>query len=294
MPLAGGARFKPCELASHFRLQYLTGSVICFAVLILFGSWLWACVAFVCVVVNVIEIVPCYFNNPKTDNNKNPSPLRIVFANVLYLNKNHAPFIALIEKEKPDIFIVQELTESCLNEIESLKEDYPYSISRHEKQGGGIAVFSKLPFGHSEIISLGFENRQSILVKFFLGERSVTLYTFHPQAPLRPFYFNYRNQQLAKATKIIKQLDAPKIVVGDLNTTVWSPFFKRLLKETDLVNARQSFGLLPTFPVWKFPIKFLMLPIDHCLMSDDICVKQIRTGDFLGSDHLPVIIDLEL
>ncbi len=263
-------------------------------VLGLLNSWVWACVAFVCVLVNAFEIAPSYFGKPKKKGNANLSVLRVVLANVLYHNRNHTSFVALVEKENPHIFIVQELTESCLAALEPLKRSYPYIISKTEEYGGGIAVFSKFPFEDSGIISLGFEYRQSIFVKFLFNKKNVTLFTFHPQAPLRAFHFDYRNQQLAKATEIIKRLDTPKIVVGDLNTTIWSPFFKRLLKETNLANARQGFGLLPTFPVWKFPVKFLMLPIDHCLVSEAISVKEIRTGGFLGSDHLPVIVDLEL
>jgi endonuclease/exonuclease/phosphatase family metal-dependent hydrolase len=64
------------------------------------------------------------------------------------------------------------------------------------------------------------------------------------------------------------------------------------LKETKLLNARQGFGLLPTFPVFKFPIAFLMMPIDHCFVSEDISVQKIRTCEYIGSDHLPLAVEL--
>lgn len=292
-PYLGGTRFQFCELAAHFRLQYLIGAIICLAGLLVFGAWLWAIVAVLCVVVNIFEIFPTYFNKPSGDNNKEHTKLRLVFANVLYPNKDYAKFIKLINREKPDIFIAQEVTENWLNALETLRETYPFDIAKTEKHGGGIALFGKFALLHSEVISLGQENRQSLLVKFKLNEKIITLYTFHPQAPIRFSHFKYRNQQLAGATEIIKKLDTPVIVVGDMNTTIWSPFFKRFLKETKLLNARQGFGLLPSFPVWKFPIKFLMMPIDHCFVSADISVSDIRTGEPIGSDHLPIIIDIQ-
>jgi len=39
---------------------------------------------------------------------------------------------------------------------------------------------------------------------------------------------------------------------------------------------------------------FLMLPLDHCLVSDDIRVADARTGESIGSDHLSLIVEIEL
>jgi endonuclease/exonuclease/phosphatase (EEP) superfamily protein YafD len=36
----------------------------------------------------------------------------------------------------------------------------------------------------------------------------------------------------------------------------------------------------------------LMIPIDHCLVSPQIRVTGMRTGRAIGSDHLPIIVDM--
>ena len=87
----------------------------------------------------------------------------------------------------------------------------------------------------------------------------------------------------------IKLLPNPKIVVGDLNVTMWSPYFTELLEESNLLNARKGYGVVASWPT-QFPP--LMIPIDHCLTSPDIQVKEIRLLGNIGSDHLPIMLRL--
>ncbi|HEY9832845.1 MAG TPA: endonuclease/exonuclease/phosphatase family protein, partial [Stenomitos sp.] len=113
-----------------------------------------------------------------------------------------------------------------------------------------------------------------------------------------------RNQQLDEIGKYIKSLSTQVILTGDLNITMWSPYYKRFMSQAGLKNARQGFGTVPTWPLKtnyppysKMPILFtrlLSIPIDHCLISPNIKVAKIRAGSSVGSDHRPLITDLVL
>ena len=71
--------------------------------------------------------------------------------------------------------------------------------------------------------------------------------------------------------------------------TPWSPYFRRLLDDGALHDASRGRGPAPTWPVGLGPMR---IPIDHCLHSDGVVVTDRRTGPGVGSDHLPLIVDL--
>jgi endonuclease/exonuclease/phosphatase (EEP) superfamily protein YafD len=98
---------------------------------------------------------------------------------------------------------------------------------------------------------------------------------------------------LAAAAACLQDLPEPKICIGDLNTSLWSPFYRGFRKQTKLVNVREGIGLLPSWPTFM-GFGWLMIPIDHCLVSDDICVIMVQTVEPIGSDHLPLIVELEI
>ena len=72
---------------------------------------------------------------------------------------------------------------------------------------------------------------------------------------------------------------------------MWSPYFAGLVHDSGLRDARMGFGLKTSWPI-PLP-SFLRLPIDHCLVSKDIHVERFEIGSRTGSDHLPIIIDLD-
>jgi endonuclease/exonuclease/phosphatase (EEP) superfamily protein YafD len=92
---------------------------------------------------------------------------------------------------------------------------------------------------------------------------------------------------LAVAAACLQDLPGPKICIGDLNTSLWSPFYRDFAEQTKLVNVREGIGLLPSWPTFMY-FDWLMIPIDHCLVSDGIRMIMAQLGEPIGSDHLPL------
>src|SRR5262249_10954958 len=100
-----------------------------------------------------------------------------------------------------------------------------------------------------------------------------------------------RNRELAALAQLASRTPAPLVLMGDLNTTSWSPYFQDLVRDSGLVDSRRGFGVCATWPALPMPAR---IPIDHCLVSPDITVLNRRVGPEVGSDHRGILIDLAL
>jgi endonuclease/exonuclease/phosphatase (EEP) superfamily protein YafD len=92
----------------------------------------------------------------------------------------------------------------------------------------------------------------------------------------------------------VENLRGPAVVVGDFNATPWSRPVIRLIARTGLRFGPG--GRIGSFPVglrgWKFPTWFA-LPIDLVLAGHGATVAQRRHGPLIGSDHWPVIAEIQ-
>lgn len=155
-----------------------------------------------------------------------------------------------------------------------------------------MAVLSRYPFEDAETLTLDSSTHIAIRARVNVAGTPVSVLSLHPPTPVRTDKFNNRNQQFTRAASLLRTTSGPRFLIGDLNTTMWSPYFADLLRESGLRDARRGFGLMPSWPV-PLPA-FLQLPIDHCLVSNDIVVEGIRTGARTGSDHRPLIVDMKI
>ncbi len=298
LTLAGrlGQAGKYFELASHFRVQYLIAAAISLAVFTAGQSWLWVVAALVYVTGGVAALVPYYSPRHRTTRAGDLTTLRLLLSNVNYRNENFSALLELIRAEQPDILIAQEATAKWCRALQVLVVDYPHHVIVPRGRGAGIALLSRVPVLQAEVVFVGRHQRPGILLKMNNGGREFTLLTMHTHAPLRRLHFGHRNALLSATVSLLRREQSPRplVVIGDLNISPWSPHFKELLRATGLREARTSgFGLLPTWPVW-LRLPWLMIPIDHCLVSSGIEVVGMWTGRNVGSDHLPIIVDLAM
>ena len=284
------------ELATHFKLQYLVVSTVAFAIFWLMRRRWWGMLCLVCLVANLGVVAPWYLPRFSFGSGAEGQAFRVLVANVQASNPHYERAIALVQKEKPDIAVFMEVNEAWMQALEPIRAQLPYTLAEPQSGNFGIALYSTLPLVSGEIKSFGTElpgeerapQVPSLLAEVGVGTELVSLVATHPFPPVSQQAFFWRNRQLAAVADSVQGWHRPLVVVGDLNLTMWSPFYQRFVRQTGLRNSRRGFGVLPTWPT-NNPL--LSIPLDHCLVSSAVWVKRTRTGRGIGSDHLPLIVD---
>lgn len=285
------------ELLEHFKVQYLIGSL-----LLLIGVWWqrdrrWLWIALVCLGLQLSGVIPWFLPqslNQFTENSDSPS-LKILSVNLYYRNQNPYALLDLIERELPDVIVVQEKTPQWMSQLAPIQAKLPYL----EQAPEDLAIFSRMPYRDRTIF--GTRTHSTLAVTLMLDKTPLVVVAAHPPPP-KPRLIAQRNLELDWITEFVQLQRSPLVLVGDLNTTMWSPYYQRLERQTGLHNSRRGFGILPT---WPAPTPFsplptalewlkhlLWIPIDHVLVSPDLQVRSLRTGDNIDSDHLPLIVNV--
>jgi endonuclease/exonuclease/phosphatase (EEP) superfamily protein YafD len=287
----GGQWHQILELATHFRLQYLLVGLFSLVLYGLAKRRVEILLCLFCLGLNGIEVLPWYF--PAAAQPEAQQPLRVMVSNVLTSNQRYEDFIRYVKQEQPAVLVVMEIDEAWQKQLRGLKQILPYKIEIPSTDNFGIAIFSKYRLEQPKTMNWGAGGYvvPSLTATITIGKTPLTLIATHPLPPLKPDYFMFRNQQMRELADYVNRLENSAIVMGDLNMSMWSPYFREFMQATKLHSSRQGFGPQPSWPV-DSPL--LQIPIDHCLVSPKIRVVNNRIGQDIGSDHYPVIADLAI
>jgi endonuclease/exonuclease/phosphatase (EEP) superfamily protein YafD len=236
-------------------------------------------------------IVPYYM--PRQTAPSTADSIKILHFNVLYTNRNKDALIRFVQRENPDLISLQEYTEWWQYEVGYSKvfRQYPY---HYVSLQGGDAIFSRRPLinPHLEWIAGSLSSADvSIVTQIKIANRPVTFLFSHTPIPLFPDPYQRQVQHFHFWAKKWGHFPGDFVLLGDMNTTPWTMEFQQFIQKTNLQESQLGFGLQPSFPSFN---AFIRIPIDHCLVSQNIVVKDRHLAPDLGSDHLPVIFRLAL
>jgi endonuclease/exonuclease/phosphatase (EEP) superfamily protein YafD len=287
-----GGVYWQWDLAAHFRVQYTLAALCLLLLLAVLRRYPWMLVAALLLLINAATIAPLYLSGISTASTEQSAPsIRLLIANVNSYNRQYERLIALVVEEKPDLLLLQETDTRWLTALQALSETYPFQIDRARIDNFGIALLSRIPIEESSIQYFGRARLPSVQVRVRPeGSEALQIILTHPLPPLRRNSYALRDDQLLAIGKTARRLGPRTIVAGDFNATPWCRIFGALLETSGLIDSARGFGLQATWPA-GLPGLF-RIPIDHCLHSSDLEVLDRRVGQDIGSDHLPLIVDI--
>lgn len=277
------------ELSSHFLPHYCAALTLSFIALLYFRDRRWCIVAAVGALLTGAPIVPWYFGGDKAPAHAGGTPLRILLSNVYTANTQSGLLLELAKAENVDVAVLQEVDGRWLEELEPLKAALPEMKAIPREDNFGIGIWSRMKLEQVQVVDLGPFEVPTISVELIVGGRRVAIIATHPVPPASAEGAEGRDKQLEELAGRTAQSKLPMILVGDLNTTMWAPAYRRFEKASGLKNVRRGFGVLPT---WPAQLHWAGIPLDHCLVSPEIHVVNARVGRHIGSDHCPLIVDL--
>ncbi len=271
----------PLTLLEHFRFQYLWGALPVIAACGALQLRGWFDAALIATLVNALWVVPdlCRDTRPVPAG----APLRVLVLNVHTSSSGFAAVRQLIADTQPDVLGLVEVDERWLTE---LAVAFPYVIEQPRNDNFGVALYSKLPMtGATE--QLGSLLPTAVATVDVQGTPVGVVLT-HPIPLVNGELLASQVAQLGAVAARVRTM-APVVVMGDLNATPWSRPFRDFSAASGLCDTRAGFGLQASFPASS---AVLRIPIDHVLVSCSIGVKSRTIERDVGSDHLPVLVEL--
>ncbi|MGI8936269.1 MAG: endonuclease/exonuclease/phosphatase family protein [Phormidesmis sp.] len=288
------------ELLCHFQMQYL-GMVLFLGVV---AVWLkrsrLILFTLFCSALLSAQVIPWYFPPAQSDTNSN---YRVMSTNLNVANSNATEVIKLTKKERPDLALFMEVNDSMAKQLEVLKTFLPYSSNQLTPYQPGTVLYSKDPITDLKVRKFDTNNAVNLTAHVQTINRQLLIVAIHPLPPITREFLHSRNKVFGAVSDYIQQQTDPVLLIGDFNTTMWSPFYRTLAHETGLKNTRKGLGTFPTWPAnmsyrptpkLNILTKLFQIPIDQCLASPSLNVVRMHTGPEIGSDHLPIIVDFSI
>lgn len=272
----------PCTLLEHFHVQLALGGIVVTAAAAALRLGGYPDAAAIALLLELLLITP------DLTAARRPVPAgtarRILLLNVHTESTGYAEVRALIADTHPDVVALVEVSDRWLAELAPALAAYPGRIEAPRADNFGIALYARAPVtGTVEELGGGVPS-------IVAATEGFDVIVTHPLPPMSARALALQREQFAViAARAV--LSDKMIVLGDLNATPWSRAFHRLLAGAGLCDTRAGFGLQASYPAWSAVPR---IPIDHVLVSCGFGVADRSIERDVGSDHLPVVVDLVL
>jgi endonuclease/exonuclease/phosphatase (EEP) superfamily protein YafD len=284
-----GLWWWPFDLLSSFRVHYAAAFLVAAAFLLPARRWPAVAAAFVGFAINAAAVTSPAALAAPAKIEAGAATMRLVTLNVWFRNQDYDRVARYIESTAADIVVLQEVTPAQALDIRARVASLPYAFVDAARRPHGVAVLSRDPLLSAEAVQLVPDGVTVARIRIEMAGRPVTVIGAHLHWPLGTRLAARRDAELAALADLVASAPGPRLVVGDLNITIWSPWFARFRARSGLEDCAGGAVLPGSWPAWLGPAS---IRIDHCLRSADLASVATTRGPLVGSDHVAIVTDL--
>ncbi|MGD9650417.1 MAG: endonuclease/exonuclease/phosphatase family protein [Dongiaceae bacterium] len=225
--------------------------------------------------------------------------LKVLSFNLWRRNEDHEKLLDYLRRRPVDVAVLVEANAAWQEDLQRLKDVYPYSLGTERDLRGGTYILSRHPFKRSQWLNWPNEAQPGLITELTVGGKQITIVGVHLLRPLTPSGHASREEQIDLLIELAKALKGPVLVAGDFNTVPWSKSFAKIIEKSDL---RPATSYDPGFTTWPIRMPFLTflpisleyggIPIDHMLLQGGLEMIRIEKGPDLKSDHRPILAEV--
>lgn len=219
--------------------------------------------------------------------------ITLFIGNVFQDNRQAEEYLSSIQSVDPDLILLVETDAWWAERAEIFQDDYPHSLLVPLENTYGMLLYSKFELIDASIKFLVEKDIPSVhtCVKLPSGDL-IRFHGLHPTPPVpgeNP-RSTERDKEILKVARAAKKSELPVIVAGDLNDVAWSYTTLLFSKISGLLDPRRGRGFFNTFHAQHRLMRF---PLDHIFCSTDFTLLDIKRMPNCGSDHFPMLIQLQ-
>ncbi|MFP4004370.1 MAG: endonuclease/exonuclease/phosphatase family protein [Alphaproteobacteria bacterium] len=286
-----GAWHWSFELLSHFRVQFAVAAVLGVLIFAALGRWR---AGLALAAVAAAHLVPVLLHMTAADGpaaGRGEGGLSLLYLNMHHRSADHAAFLAHVREHRPGLLVLTEVDPGRRQALFArLAEHYPYRLHTDDTGPFGMSLFSRHELHENAPDTEGGRAWPVLQASVCPADvaRCVDLIAVHAPRP-GPGRTARRDAVFARVAARARQSENPAVVVGDFNSTPWSPAFRRLLRHGAL---RDGSGYAALKPTWISRLPPFGLKIDHVLTGRGAEETRRRIGPAFGSDHFSVQVNL--
>ncbi len=213
--------------------------------------------------------------------------------NMLYTNPEifHAAYF--FDSNDADIITLQETKPEFVEEAKAILE-YKYSeitTCDCSAEDTEIAIISKFPLSNTTIIAQS-QNGAILRTEVKIDDdTTIAVYAVHIPPPVSNVSFQLRDDFIDQLKTVLKTDSLDTVVMGDFNTTIFSPAMQQFVDDTSYKMNNSSETAWPKCS-WFGYGDLTCARIDHIFVSNEFIQGERFRGSGFGSDHRPLAVQL--